>query len=49
MKKGLQWKAIIDVAVLALSIFLAYPPKDKIKLGLDLRGGIHLVLQVITE
>ena len=33
----------------ALSIFLAYPPKDKIKLGLDLKGGIHLVLQVLTE
>ncbi len=37
------------VAVLGLAIFLAYPPKDKIKLGLDLKGGIHLVLQVITE
>ncbi len=49
MKKGLQWKAIIVVAVLALAIFLAYPPKDKIKLGLDLKGGIHLVLQVLTE
>ena len=49
MKKGLQWKAIIVVAVLALAIFLAYPPKDKIKLGLDLRGGIHLVLQVLTD
>jgi preprotein translocase subunit SecD len=49
MKKGLQWKAILVVAVLALAIFLAYPPKDKIKLGLDLKGGIHLVLQVLTE
>ncbi len=49
MKKGLQWKSIIIVAVLGLAIFLAYPPKDKIKLGLDLKGGIHLVLQVLTE
>jgi preprotein translocase subunit SecD len=49
MKKGLQWKAILVVAVLALAIFLAYPPKDKIKLGLDLKGGVHLVLQVLTE
>jgi preprotein translocase subunit SecD len=49
MKKGLQWKAILVFGVLALSIFLAYPPKDKIKLGLDLKGGIHLVLQVLTE
>jgi len=49
MKKGLQWKAILVAGVLALSIFLAYPPKEKIKLGLDLKGGIHLVLQVLTE
>ncbi len=49
MKKGLQWKAIFVVAVLALAIFLAYPPKDKIHLGLDLKGGIHLTLLVKTE
>ncbi|MHB8093880.1 MAG: protein translocase subunit SecD [Candidatus Aminicenantales bacterium] len=49
MRKGLQWKLILVLAALGLSIFLAYPPKDKIKLGLDLKGGIHLVLQVKTE
>ena len=49
MKKGLQWKLILTLAVMALSIFLFIPPKDKIKLGLDLKGGIHLVLQVMTE
>jgi preprotein translocase subunit SecD len=49
MKKGLQWKLILTLAVTALSIFLFFPPKDKIKLGLDLKGGIHLVLQVMTE
>jgi preprotein translocase subunit SecD len=49
MKKGLQWKLILTLAVTALSIYLFVPPKDKIKLGLDLKGGIHLVLQVMTE
>jgi len=49
MRKGLQWKLVLVLAALGLSIFLAYPPKDKIKLGLDLKGGIHLVLQVKTE
>src|SRR3972149_393269 len=49
MKKGLQWKLILTLAVTALSIYLFFPPKDKIKLGLDLKGGIHLVLQVMTE
>src|SRR4030065_2082098 len=49
MKKGLQWNLILTLAVTALSIYLFFPPKDKIKLGLDLKGGIHLVLQVMTE
>jgi preprotein translocase subunit SecD len=50
MKKNLQWKALLAVAVIAVSIFLAYPFNDtKIRRGLDLKGGIHLVLQVITD
>lgn len=49
MKKGLRWKLIVTVAIVALAIFISYPPKDKIKLGLDLKGGIHLVLQVVTD
>jgi preprotein translocase subunit SecD len=49
MKKGLQWKLILTLGVTALSIFLFFPPKEKIKLGLDLKGGIHLVLQVLTN
>jgi preprotein translocase subunit SecD len=31
------------------SILLAYPPQDKINLGLDLRGGVHLVLDVQAD
>ena len=49
MKKNLRWKLILILFVIALSIFLIYPPKDKIKLGLDLKGGTHLVLQVLTD
>lgn len=49
MKKKLQWKIILVVAVILLAVFLSYPPKDKIHLGLDLKGGIHLVLQVVTD
>ena len=48
-KKHLQYRLIISLAVLAVSVFLFYPPGEKIKLGLDLKGGIHLVLQVLTE
>ena len=49
MKSSLRWRVIATVGLLALAIFLAYPPSEKIKLGLDLKGGIHLVLQVMTE
>jgi len=49
MKKKLQWKLALTLIVMGLCIFLVYPPKDKIKLGLDLKGGTHLVLQILTE
>jgi preprotein translocase subunit SecD len=49
MKKKLQWKLALTLISIGLCIFLIYPPKDKIKLGLDLKGGTHLVLQVLTE
>jgi preprotein translocase subunit SecD len=49
MKKDLRWKSILVLAVIVLAIFLAYPPGEKIHLGLDLEGGMHLVLEVITE
>lgn len=50
MKKNLQWKVILALVVVGGAIFLAYPYDDtKIRRGLDLKGGIHLVLQVITD
>lgn len=49
MKKGLRWKILLTVAVLGGCLFLALPLKDKIKLGLDLKGGISLVMQVMTD
>jgi preprotein translocase subunit SecD len=36
------------LATLAVAVFAAYPLDEKIHLGLDLRGGIQLVLQVET-
>jgi preprotein translocase subunit SecD len=49
MDKSLTWKVGLIIAVIALSIFLLYPPKDKINLGLDLRGGMHLIMEVVTD
>jgi preprotein translocase subunit SecD len=30
-------------------VFAFFPPQEKIRLGLDLKGGVHLVLRVQTE
>ncbi|MDH4219869.1 MAG: protein translocase subunit SecD [Candidatus Aminicenantes bacterium] len=49
MKKKFRWKIVLVLAVVVLSAFLAYPPGTKIKRGLDLEGGMHLVLQVVTD
>jgi preprotein translocase subunit SecD len=49
MKRPLLWRGIIILAVTVVFLALFYPPKKKINLGLDLQGGMHLVLQVHTE
>jgi len=35
--------------VIGCSIYFALPPQEKINLGLDLKGGIHIVLAVETD
>jgi preprotein translocase subunit SecD len=49
MYKNLRWKIPLILAVLVGAVWLAYPLKEKITLGLDLQGGMHLVLEVQTE
>ena len=45
----MRWKGGFILAVIVLAAIFAYPPGEKIHLGLDLEGGMHLVLEVITE
>jgi preprotein translocase subunit SecD len=55
MRPELRWKAIGYGSFLLLCVVAVWPPYErqgvpgKIHLGLDLRGGIHLVLQVVVE
>jgi preprotein translocase subunit SecD len=49
MAKNLRWKVLVILGVVGLSIFLFYPPDQKIKLGLDLKGGVQLVMRVQTS
>ncbi|MBI4886607.1 MAG: protein translocase subunit SecD [Acidobacteria bacterium] len=49
MTKNLQWRIIAIVAVVALAVWAFYPPGQKVNLGLDLKGGVHLVMRVQTD
>ena len=49
MSKNLRWKTLVILGVTALSIFAFYPPDQKVRLGLDLKGGVHLVMRVQTD
>lgn len=49
MTRGLLWRGVLILAVVLVAVFSAYPLEKSINLGLDLRGGIHLVLEVQTE
>ena len=49
MNKNSIWKWLILVFLLASSLAVVWPPKEKITLGLDLQGGSSFVLQVNTE
>ena len=49
MNKNLRWKIVVILAVIGLSVWAFYPPDQKVRLGLDLKGGVHLVLRVKTD
>jgi len=46
MDKWYKWKVLLVVLLTGLSIWKVYPPQEKIHLGLDLKGGMHLLLRV---
>ncbi len=49
MNRNLLWRGGLIAAIAMLAALVAYPLKENISLGLDLRGGIHLVLNVESE
>ncbi len=49
MSKNIQWKVLTVIGVTVLSVLALYPPQEKIRLGLDLEGGVHMVLRVQTD
>jgi len=49
VNKNLRWKVLVILAVVGLSVWSFYPPGTKVNLGLDLKGGVHMVLKVRTD
>jgi preprotein translocase subunit SecD len=49
MMKNVRWRLFLTVAVVGLSVWAFYPLDKKLNLGLDLKGGVHLVLRVETD
>ncbi len=49
MKGKLTWRWALIGAVTVFAVYFMLPPDKRIHLGLDLKGGIHLVLQVNTQ
>ncbi|HYN08425.1 MAG TPA: protein translocase subunit SecD [Vicinamibacterales bacterium] len=49
MYANLRWKILTILAVTALAVWAFYPPGTRVKRGLDLQGGVHLVLKVHTD
>lgn len=46
MDKNYKWKVLLIIGLVVFSLWKAYPLDQKINLGLDLQGGVQLLLQV---
>ena len=56
MQKNLRWKLIAILVFMLICVYFFVSPKEqgapflsRVNLGLDLKGGIHLVLKVVTD
>jgi protein-export membrane protein SecD/preprotein translocase SecF subunit len=49
MRSDIRLRILVILGVVLLSMWSIYPPGETIKLGLDLNGGVHLVLRVDTD
>lgn len=45
-QSSLLWKIVLILVVVGLAALFSYPPKERVNLGLDLRGGAHILMQI---
>ncbi len=46
MMRQYYYRFLVILAVIAACVYAIYPPEKKIRRGLDLQGGVHVVLEV---
>ncbi len=46
---NLRWRILLIVVIIGACLWAIIPPDKKVRLGLDLKGGVHLVLRVNTD
>lgn len=46
-RKALPWRLFVTLALVVISIVVIYPLGNKIRLGLDLKGGSHILLECV--
>ena len=49
MPASFRWRVPLCLLVVAFSCWYAFPLSKRISLGLDLQGGMHLILKVDTS
>ncbi len=47
--KRFTWKIAVIIGATLFGLFFMWPPKDKLKLGIDLSGGTILVYEVVMD
>ncbi|MCX5703038.1 MAG: protein translocase subunit SecD, partial [Candidatus Omnitrophica bacterium] len=48
MERKLIYKIVFILGILGLCVYFSFPLNKRINLGLDLKGGMHLLLKVDT-
>ncbi|MGQ9623072.1 MAG: protein translocase subunit SecD [Candidatus Caldatribacteriaceae bacterium] len=46
-RQFLPWRFIVILALVVVSVVVVFPIRDRIRLGLDLRGGSHILLECV--
>lgn len=49
MGKQLRNRLLVIIGVICAAVYFTFPVQKRVNLGLDLKGGMHLILQVDTD